>query len=674
MICRNCNREIGGAAVCPYCRAQQSGPAAPHHLCPDTIIGGRYLIQSVLGEGGFGITYVGRDLRLDHIIAVKEYFPHGFSYRNNAVGNEIYVSTEENSEFFIHGREQFLKEARTLARFTAEPGVVSVTDYLEENNTAYLIMEFLEGVTLEEYLRMYGVLSADEAFSMMEPVMRTLEKIHAAGVIHRDISPDNIMRLNNGQLKLMDFGAAREYIDKNRSMSVLLKRGFAPLEQYSRNGVQGPWTDVYALCATIYHAITGRLPDDSLDRMPDDNLRRPSELGASISPAQENVLMYGLAVRRENRCQSMAELLALLEQAKRDPGARSYNSIEGPGVTVGFDSDESALDATKPADSAAGDRGGNTVTGDRTSSHGADSQPPKKKGNAKLIIAIAAALVLIVGVVILISSGKSKPSPIPSSSLSVSSKAVSSQSSSSNAVSGDAAVSGSDLASVTAAGKLRVGVTDYKPLDYFSDGEWIGFDADLARAFADGIGVEAEFVEVDWDNIVPLLNSGNVDCIWNGLSLTEQRKSVMSCSDAYLDNAQVVVVNKSVASKYQSAAACKNLQFVVETGSMAQFIAEDNGFSFSYAVDQAAALSMVASGEYDAAIVDAVSAAASVGEGTGYDQLTYTVSLNSEKYCVGFREGSDLTAKCNTFFSTVKSNGKLRTIAETYGVQAALIE
>ena len=231
-----------------------------------------------------------------------------------------------------------------MARFSEEPGVVSVTDYIEENNTVYLVMEYLRGVTLQQYLKQHGNLSADAAFGMLEPVMRTLEKIHSAGVIHRDISPDNIMVQPNGQLKLMDFGAAKEFVDQSRSMSVMLKKGYAPIEQYDSKSKQGPWTDVYALCATVYRCITGTTPVDSLNRVFADPLQRPSMLGADISPALEDVLLHGLAVRRSDRCQSMTELIQLLAQARReDEGSqRKKNAKENivipvppqPAVTV----------------------------------------------------------------------------------------------------------------------------------------------------------------------------------------------------------------------------------------------------------------------------------------------------------------------------------------------------
>ena len=231
-----------------------------------------------------------------------------------------------------------------------------------------------------------------------------------------------------------------------------------------------------------------------------------------------------------------------------------------------------------------------------------------------------------------------------------------------------------DLANVTSKGKLVVGITDFEPMDYQKDGQWIGFDADMAKAFAKSLGVEVEFVEIDWDNKILELDGGTIDCVWNGMTLTDEVTSAMLCSDPYCNNAQVVVVNKDVADKYATADACKELSFAVESGSAGQEQAEAHGFKFTEVKDQATALMEVASGTCDAAIIDSLMAGAMIGEGTGYAQLTYTASLNSEEYGVGFRKGSDLTAKCNEFFASAKADGTMEEIAKTYGVQEALIK
>ncbi len=243
--------------------------------------------------------------------------------------------------------------------------------------------------------------------------------------------------------------------------------------------------------------------------------------------------------------------------------------------------------------------------------------------------------------------------------------------------SAEQAAADSDIAYVKANGKLVVGITDFAPMDYQNDaGEWIGFDADMAKAFAKSLGVEAEFVEIDWDNKIMELGAKTIDCVWNGMTLTDEVLSAMSCSNAYCNNSQVVVVPADKAADYQSVEACSSLNFAVESGSAGKAEVEKLGYSFTEVKDQATALMEVAAGTADAAVIDSLMAGAMVGEGTGYDSLTYTVSLNAdegEQYGVGFRKGSDLAAALNDFFKTAYADGSMVECAETYGIQAALI-
>lgn len=233
----------------------------------------------------------------------------------------------------------------------------------------------------------------------------------------------------------------------------------------------------------------------------------------------------------------------------------------------------------------------------------------------------------------------------------------------------------SDLSYVQGKGKLVVGITDFEPMDYQDEsGNWIGFDADMAKAFGESIGVSVEFTEIDWDNKAMELDGKSIDCVWNGMTLNDEVKSAMSCSNAYCNNAQVVIVKAADASKYQSAADCKDLKFAVESGSAGQKAAQANGYQFTEVKDQATALMEVKAGTCNAAIIDSLMAAAMVGEGTGYAELTYTAKLTSEEYGVGFRKGSDLTEKLNEFFKTAFESGKTAEIAEKYGVQAAVID
>ena len=239
----------------------------------------------------------------------------------------------------------------------------------------------------------------------------------------------------------------------------------------------------------------------------------------------------------------------------------------------------------------------------------------------------------------------------------------------------DSAAGESDMAYVQEKGTLVVGITDFAPMDYKDEnGEWIGFDADMAKAFAESLGVEAEFGEIDWDNKILELDGKTIDCVWNGMTLTEDVLSAMECSNAYCNNAQVVIVPADVADQYQDEESLADLTFAVEAGSAGEEQVQALGLNYTPVTAQSDALMEVAAGTSDAAVIDSLMAAAMVGEGTGYEELTYTIGLNSEEYGVGFRKGSDLAAALNDFFASSYADGTMESVAETYGVQAALIE
>ncbi len=311
---------------CPYCMnpAQPEKPCpscgkipgkyqpSSHHFPPGRLLKDRYLIGRSLGEGGFGITYLGFDTNLLRRVAIKEYFPTTFVKRETSVALDVTCYTDTGREFYEKGREQFLTEARTMARLESVPGIVRVLDFFPANNTAYIVMEFLAGSTLKAIVEEQGRIPAKVMMGMLAPVLRAMESMHAAGIIHRDISPDNLMQLGDGSVKLMDFGCARD-IEGGRTMTVTLKHGFAPLEQYSGHG-QGPWSDVYSLCATVYYCLTGKVPPRSVERgdSEQDPLVAPNVYGAALTPAQEEALLKGMAVRARNRWQSVSDLYSTL--------------------------------------------------------------------------------------------------------------------------------------------------------------------------------------------------------------------------------------------------------------------------------------------------------------------------------------------------------------------------
>lgn len=232
----------------------------------------------------------------------------------------------------------------------------------------------------------------------------------------------------------------------------------------------------------------------------------------------------------------------------------------------------------------------------------------------------------------------------------------------------------SDMAYVKEKGTLIVGITEFEPMDYQNaDGEWIGFDADLAKLFAERLGVEVQFQLIDWESKVMELDGRTIDVVWNGMTLTDEVLASMECSNAYLNNAQVVILPSAEAENYADAESMSGLQFAVESGSAGEQMAIENGFSYTPVTDQATAVLEVESGTCDAAIIDSLMASAMVGEGTNFAELTYTISLNTEEYGVGFRQGSDLAAELNAFFSEIYADGAMQELADQYGVSAALI-
>ena len=287
----------------------------------------------------------------------------------------------------------------------------------------------------------------------------------------------------------------------------------------------------------------------------------------------------------------------------------------------------------------------------------------------KKTLSLALALTMALSLAACGNSGGSSSSA-PAAASGSSSQANSSTSSSS-------ANTESDLAYVQDKGTLVVGITEFEPMDYQNtDGEWIGFDADMAKAFAKSLGVEVQFQVIDWDNKIMELDGKTIDVVWNGMTLTDEVTSAMSCSNPYCNNYQVVVVPADVAADYPDAASMSELNFAVESGSAGEEQAELNGFTSTPVLDQATAVLEVESGTADAAIIDSLMADAMVGEGTSYEDLTYTISLNEEEgeqYGVGFRKGSDLVEKLNQFFVDSYADGTMMELAETYGVQAAII-
>lgn len=313
-LCVGCMENDSGLPECPTCgRPFDLPPRSPLQLKPRTVLRDQYLIGRALGDGGFGITYLSWDLGLESRLAIKEYMPNGVAGRSGG-DTKVVPFTEQTKQEFEWGLDRFMEEARVLKKFSSHPGIVAVNTVFKENGTAYLVMEFLDGVTFEEFVsRRGGKITFETAMRCLLPAMDALAAVHAEGILHRDISPDNIYLTRSGKVKLIDFGAARNALgQKSRNLSIILKEGYAPEEQYRASGIQGPWTDVYAMAATLYHAITGRIPQPALDRQAQDNLLWPSQLQVQIEPRVEAALMKALAIKANERFQSMEDFKAAL--------------------------------------------------------------------------------------------------------------------------------------------------------------------------------------------------------------------------------------------------------------------------------------------------------------------------------------------------------------------------
>ncbi|MCR5576009.1 MAG: serine/threonine protein kinase [Oscillospiraceae bacterium] len=298
------------SGACPYCGYDGASAAGKYPLAlkPSSILNGRYILGHVLGQGGFGITYLAWDDNMKERVAIKEYLPSEFAVRYPG-SPSVQVHSANQTENFAYGKAQFLEEAKTLAAFIGDSHIVRIYSYFEENGTAYYCMEYVDGLPLDKYMATRGGrLTPAETNRLLLPLMESLERVHAKGIVHRDIAPDNILVTGDGTTKLIDFGAARYSTgEKSKSLDVILKHGFAPFEQYSRRERQGPWTDVYALGATWYYAVTGRVPPDSVDRVEEDELVPPSALGVEIDAASEQALLKALAVTAPKRFQSMGD-------------------------------------------------------------------------------------------------------------------------------------------------------------------------------------------------------------------------------------------------------------------------------------------------------------------------------------------------------------------------------
>lgn len=325
-LCMGCMQEFDRpAAFCPYCGFNESQYNKPDNSLPlREIVNGKYLVGKVLGIGGFGITYVGWDFYQSKKVCIKEYFPRQIAVRSTS-GSTYYEQLSVSVQYtmepgqytssptreqraYAKGLEAYIKEAEILSKFYLMPGIVSVRDFFYGNKTAYIVMEYIDGINMKHYAKAKGGrLMPSEVFSLLKDVLKTLNEVHKKNIIHRDISPDNIMVASNGKAKLIDFGAARAY-DNNEKVSIQLKQGYAPIEQYSKDGNQGPWSDVYSMCASIYYLLTGIRIPNAKERQEKDTVQLLQVMGVPISEERDMAIRKGLSIEPENRYQTIAEL------------------------------------------------------------------------------------------------------------------------------------------------------------------------------------------------------------------------------------------------------------------------------------------------------------------------------------------------------------------------------
>jgi serine/threonine protein kinase len=371
-ICPNCCKAEISDGECPVCGYKPTTESVKTHTLPiGSMLASRYFLGKTLGEGGFGITYIGFDTRLESRVAVKEYYPTAFASREHTGSTHtVYPYSGEKEEYFKRGLDRFIMEAKRLSKFSDEPAVVNVRDFFSENGTAYIVMEFVDGDSLKTVLEKHGRINEKSALILIKPIIKALAKMHKEGIVHRDIAPDNIMIEPKGTARLIDFGAAMEQTGDNKSTIAMIKHGFAPEEQHDNNhSRQGSWTDVYAICATLYNILEGTVPTDSFDRLRGEEIK---EFTADVSENIRNAIFKGLEISPKNRIQTMDELLRYLEGEEAPPV-----------VPVTVAAPETPVTTVTP------------IT-------------PKPK-NMGFIVAIAAALIFCIGIPVMITAGNNTP-------------------------------------------------------------------------------------------------------------------------------------------------------------------------------------------------------------------------------------------------------------------------
>lgn len=414
-LCESCFCEAEGEPClnCGFSAAEYS--ADPLVLPIGTKLNDKIIIGRVMGKGGFGVTYLGYDLRMDRTIAIKEYYPNGIAYRVPG-GTEISINDPKSEETFEKGAEKFYAEAEMVSQFNGNPNIVSVYDYFRENNTVYLVMEFIQGITLKNYIKKHGRLSDGQARFVMDKIAAALSITHSAGVLHRDISPDNIMICLDGKIKLIDFGAARQILEESSSnLTVVMKHGYTPIEQYTKKGRQGAWTDIYSLGASIYYALTEVVIDDPYSRMDNDGELAENKHG--INNDLWNILKKCTMVNSSDRYGSAIDLRKALKSAsapmkaepiiladddlkeERDKSSETAEALkaakkEFPAIVAAPEKNEDIIEIFE-SESVTPENNNPYIQETKASESSADSAKNKAKSKKTLMIGAAAAVIII---------------------------------------------------------------------------------------------------------------------------------------------------------------------------------------------------------------------------------------------------------------------------------------
>lgn len=392
--CPNCMQALpAGDDVCPFCGFDVAAYEEKSTcLRPFTLLQNKYMLGRVIGVGGFGITYIGWDLNLQTYIAIKEYYPGSLASRDTSATATQVIPNESAKDVYDKGLKRYVEEAQNLSKFYQLQGIVSVKDFFYENGTGYIVMEYINGINLKEYLNNAGgKLPEQTVLGLMKPVLESLYQMHNSGLVHRDISPDNIMVDKDNKIKLIDFGSARgQSTETDKTYTVILKHGYAPAEQYYAKGNQGPWTDIYSLCATMYKMITGQVPPNSVERMETDEYMDPSAMGIVVSQRTEAVLRKGLAVKTGDRYQNIGQLLGDLYGT--GPISTNVSPMLGAVGSSAPTASAGAFAATNPTQ--------------QSMYLNIQTQQSKKNNKPLIIGAIAAVAIILIVALVLILGGK----------------------------------------------------------------------------------------------------------------------------------------------------------------------------------------------------------------------------------------------------------------------------